>query len=294
VALHDETPADWLDMSAHFYITESDLGFTRAQISAPKLAELNPYVPVSVLTGELTKALVTGYTVIVLIDQPLHKITDIANYCHSAGIIVIVSDVRGVFGSIFCDFGASFVVSDTNGEQIANAMIAGVTKDFPALVTVLEETRHGLETGDKVVLSEIVGMEELNGKEFLITVKDPFSFEIPVDTTGCVAYERGGYMKEVKQPVTLSFEPWAVAVKQPGEFICDFGKLHRAGALHIGFRALQMYQEREGSLPEPGNISHSDLVYKMAADINSEAAAESGSFHLSVEELKEHETLIKR
>ena len=37
-------------------------------------------------------------------------------------------------------------------------------RDSPALVSVLEETRHNLETGDKVILSEIEGMEELNGK----------------------------------------------------------------------------------------------------------------------------------
>ena len=71
VSLHDDTPADWGDMSAQFYVTEADLGFTRAQISAPKLAELNPYVPVAVVTGELTPASVDGFTVVVLVDQVL-------------------------------------------------------------------------------------------------------------------------------------------------------------------------------------------------------------------------------
>jgi Ubiquitin-activating enzyme E1 FCCH domain len=37
-------------------------------------------------------------------------------------------------------------------------------RDSAALVTVLEETRHGLQTGDKVILTEIVGMPQLNGK----------------------------------------------------------------------------------------------------------------------------------
>ena len=37
-------------------------------------------------------------------------------------------------------------------------------RDSPALVTVLEETRHGLETGDTVLLSDITGMPGLNGK----------------------------------------------------------------------------------------------------------------------------------
>ena len=128
VSLLDNTPADWVDMSAQFYVTESELGFTRAQISAPKLAELNPYVPVSLLTGELVSSKVAGFTVVVLIDQGVKKIKEIADYCHENGIIVIVSDVRGVFGRIFCDFGRGFVVSDTNGEQIATAIVAGITR----------------------------------------------------------------------------------------------------------------------------------------------------------------------
>ena len=128
VALLDDTPANWVDMSAQFYVTESDLGFTRAQISAPKLAELNPYVPVNVLTGMLTPSMVVGFTVVVVIDQQISKITEIADYCHENQIIVIVSDVRGVFGSIFCDFGRNFVVSDSNGEQLATAMIAGISR----------------------------------------------------------------------------------------------------------------------------------------------------------------------
>ena len=69
VTLLDDTPSDWVDMGSQFYISESDLGFTRAAISAPKLAELNPYVPVSLLTGTLTVERVMGYTVVVLIDQ---------------------------------------------------------------------------------------------------------------------------------------------------------------------------------------------------------------------------------
>ena len=128
VTLLDDTPADWVDMSAQFYVTESDLGFSRAQISAPKLAELNPYVPVTVLTGALTTSMLAGFTVVVLIDQKVSKITEIADYCHEKGIIVIVSDVRGVFGTIFCDFGMDFVVSDSTGEQVLTAMIAGISR----------------------------------------------------------------------------------------------------------------------------------------------------------------------
>ena len=98
-------------------------------------------------------------------------------------IAVLVSDVRGVFARIFCDFGVNFAVHDINGEPDVTSMIAGITKDSPALVTVLEETRHGLQTGDRVSLTDISGMENLNGQEYTVTVKDANGCETPVSVT---------------------------------------------------------------------------------------------------------------
>jgi ubiquitin-activating enzyme E1 len=181
--------------------------------------------------------LVGNYNVVVLIDQPLTKSSLIADYCHTKGIAVLVADTKGVFGSIFCDFGENFIVHDKDGEQFASSMIAGISRDSRALVTVLEETRHNLETGDKVILSEISGMEELNGREFTVTVKDLFSFEIDVDTSHYKnGYERGGYVNQIKQPVTMSFSTFSKSIETPGEFICDFNKMDRAPVLHLAFR----------------------------------------------------------
>ena len=127
VTLHDDTLASMNDLASQFYISENDLGLPRAQISAPRLAELNPYVPVSVLTGDIQLETLKNYTVIVLIEIPLSEQLLIAEFCHEEGIAVITSDVRGVFSTIFCDFGESFVVSDVDGEPAASSMIATIT-----------------------------------------------------------------------------------------------------------------------------------------------------------------------
>ena len=127
VTLHDDTLASMNDLASQFYISENDLGLPRAKISAPRLAELNPYVPVSVLTGDIQLETLKNYTVIVLIEIPLSEQLLIAEFCHAEGIAVITSDVRGVFSTIFCDFGESFVVSDVDGEPVASSMIATIT-----------------------------------------------------------------------------------------------------------------------------------------------------------------------
>lgn len=54
-------------------------------------------------------------------------------------------------------------MSDTNGENPLSVMIASISKDKEGVVTCLDETRHGMESGDFVTFSEVHGMVELNG-----------------------------------------------------------------------------------------------------------------------------------
>lgn len=51
---------------------------------------------------------------------------------------------------------------DTNGEQPVSNMIASITKDKVGVVTCLDESRHGMMSGDFVKFKEIKGMTELN------------------------------------------------------------------------------------------------------------------------------------
>ena len=44
----------------------------------------------------------------------------------------------------------------------------------PALVTVLDDARHGLDSGAVVQFDGLDGMEELNGRQFTITFKDAY------------------------------------------------------------------------------------------------------------------------
>ena len=65
-----------------------------------------------------------------------------------------------------------------DGEPGVSCLIASITESNPALVTVVDEQRHGLEAGDKVALTSMVGMGELEGREVTVTaVKSPHSYE---------------------------------------------------------------------------------------------------------------------
>uniref|UniRef100_A0AAQ5ZG46 E1 ubiquitin-activating enzyme n=1 Tax=Amphiprion ocellaris TaxID=80972 RepID=A0AAQ5ZG46_AMPOC len=161
VTVHDQGVAEWRDLSSQFYLREEDLGKNRAEVSQPRLAELNNYVPVTAYTGALNEDYLTKFQVVVLTNSTLDEQQQVGELCHGKGIKLIIADTRGLFGQLFCDFGEEMIVYDTNGEQPLSAMISMITKQ--GVVTCLDEARHGFESGDYVTFTEIQGMTELNG-----------------------------------------------------------------------------------------------------------------------------------
>lgn len=159
----------------------------------------------------------TAAQVVVLTDAGLARQLEIDDFTHANGIQFISADVRGLFGSVFCDFGPRFPVIDTNGEQSLTGMITSVDRDVEGLVTTLDETRHGLEDGDHITFSEIEGMTELNGCEpRKITVTGPYTFKIG-DTSSFSQYQRGGLYKQVKVPKLIDFVRPAETSSQSAE-----------------------------------------------------------------------------
>lgn len=52
-------------------------------------------------------------------------------------------------------------------------MIASISKEKEGVVTCLDETRHGMESGDFVTFSEVQGMVEMNSSP-------PMEIKVPI------------------------------------------------------------------------------------------------------------------
>lgn len=65
---------------------------------------------------------------VVLADQPLEFQLKLNAICHTNNVAFIAVETRGVFSSLFCDFGSGFEVIDTNGEAPLSAIISGITQ----------------------------------------------------------------------------------------------------------------------------------------------------------------------
>ena len=127
--------------------------------------------------------------------------------CRSSGTRFIMTDTFGLFGSIFCDFGDEFEVSDVNGEDPMTSLLSSVSAEEVGLVTVYDEGRHGLEDGDYVTFTEVGGMVELNGCEPVpIKVTGPYTVSAHTNSNAHVGRSAWGVRAErvgLQRPLQL-------------------------------------------------------------------------------------------
>lgn len=100
--------------------------------------------------------------VVVVTEAGWGQKLEVSEWCHERGVAFVGAEACGVFGSVFCDFGEAHAVLDPNGEPPFQQMIASVTRDKPGVVTILDDRRLQLETGDFVKFTEVRGMTQLN------------------------------------------------------------------------------------------------------------------------------------
>ncbi|KAH7105673.1 ubiquitin activating enzyme [Auriculariales sp. MPI-PUGE-AT-0066] len=241
VSIFDPDPVTIQDLSSQFFLRVEDVGQARADAAVPRLAELNTYVPVKNLGGtagqDIAPDQLKGFQVIVVTDRPLSKQLEINAWTRQNGVFFIAAETRGLFGSTFNDFGPNFQCIDPTGEQPLSGLVAAIEKDQEGLVTVLDETRHGLEDGDYVTFSEINGMTELNHTEpRKVTVKGPYTFTIG-DTSSFSDYVSGGTFTQVKMPKVIEF---------------------------VSFQALWAFFEQNRRLPRPRNAEDAAKVVALA------------------------------
>ncbi|KAL4893525.1 ubiquitin-activating enzyme E1 [Aspergillus ambiguus] len=271
LTLYDPAPVAISDLSSQFFLQPQDVGKPRAEVTAPRVAELNSYVPVTIHEGgNLVDDLeqLKRYQAVVLTLTPLKDQLAIADFCHKNGIYVTITDTFGLFGYLFNDFGKNFTVGDATGEEPVSGIVADIDDD--GLVSALDESRHGLEDGDFVTFSEVKGMDGLNdGAPRKVTVKGPYTFSIG-DVSGLGTYKSGGIFSQVKMPKFVDFQPLSEQIKKPELMVSDFAKFDRPQQLHIGVQALHKFAEaHDGQFPRPHNEADAGEVLKIATDLAS-------------------------
>ncbi|PKA56184.1 Ubiquitin-activating enzyme E1 1 [Apostasia shenzhenica] len=272
VTLHDEENVQRWDLSSNFLFSENDIGKNRALACMQKLQDLNNVVVISTITEKLSKEHLSNFQAVVFTDASLDKAIEYDEFCHSSKppIAFIKSEVRGLFGSVFCDFGPEFTVFDVDGKEPRTGIIASITNDNPAIVFCIDDERLEFQDGDFVIFSEIHGMKELNdGKPRKVRNVRPYSITLEEDTTNFGRYEKGGIITQVKQPKVLHFKPLKSALREPGDYLLsDFSKFDRPPLLHLAFQALDRFRSDFDRLPVAGSEEDAQRLIDIAASIN--------------------------
>ncbi|KAK1317591.1 Ubiquitin-activating enzyme E1 2 [Acorus calamus] len=272
VTLHDEGAIELWDLSGNFFFSEEDVGKNRALACVQKLQELNNAVLISAITTKLSKEQLSNYQAVVFTDLTLEEAIEYNDYCHNhqPPISFIKSEVRGLFGNVFCDFGPEFTVVDVDGEEPHTGIIASISNDNTALISCVDDERLEFQDGDLVVFSEVEGMTELNdGKPRKVKNARPYSFFLEEDTSNFGLYKRGGIVTQVKQPKILNFKTLREALSDPGDFLLsDFSKFDRPPFLHLAFQALDKFRCEVGRFPVAGSEEDARKLIALANNIN--------------------------
>ena len=229
VTIQDTVITSFSDLSSQFYLTEENIGQNRALACIDKLASLNEYVSVNVTTEPLTDELITQFNCLVITEpHPQAELFHIADFCHQNKIKFIMTQISGLFGYVFTDFGSEFISSDALGIEPSRFRLGMVTRAERGFVTIAEGEKMNIQDGDIVRFEEVEGMTELNNGEYtVLSKKDSRSFYIG-DTRKFGEYQqthRSGYGIQVIKPTKFTFKSLSDALKDPEKIqIFDFSE----------------------------------------------------------------------
>ena len=95
----------------------------------------------------------------------------------------------GKYGAMYSNDGVTWNYDEVATKSYTVGVITGITAANPGVVT---DVAHGLTTGDRIKLTSILGMVELNQQTATVTVLTADTFSIGIDTTAYTAYASGG------------------------------------------------------------------------------------------------------
>lgn len=164
--------------------------------------------PGSVITGAREVAANVGSERRLMVDAPNHGLT--------AGDDVKIFDVVGAgdingWRSVYDTLKSTFKIRNldasgysdyvSGGKVIRIAKITGITQANPAVVTA---PHHRSAQGDRVVLTAVAGMVEVNEISFEVGNKTADTFELKgIDSTGYTAYSGGGAVECLGEDFSL-------------------------------------------------------------------------------------------
>ncbi|KAH6557154.1 hypothetical protein KP509_1Z131100 [Ceratopteris richardii] len=264
VGLMDNENVCLADLGSNFCLRESDVGFNRAATVAGALHELRPSGDVHVVTEPSIEAVLSHYDVVAATVGTLPDLNRLNLLCRAARIPFIAARSIGLFSFVFADLGETYVFKDENIEQSFLLLVANITQDDPATVTIVEDQRLDLRNGDEVTFSGIKGMEGMDqAMTYTVTVTGTHTFSIPIDTRGFGRYISGGYIRKVTPVRSFNYLPLETSLSQPLFSAMDNPELSKQPHLHVALQAVdECIRVGRGNAMGSGALSLEEAEYE--------------------------------
>jgi len=160
-----------------------------------------------------------------------------------------MSDVYGLFGWSFTDFGNQFDCIDVDGEEYIENFIGSIVRlnDDEILIETQNDKLHRLDNGDFVKFTELVGIDDLNEKVFQVKIINSKKFSINFNSSENLSNVRGGLFKQVKVKKTITFKSLKDELATPSLTITDLSenKYYNSYYIHVFFVALNLFYEND-------------------------------------------------
>ena len=278
VQLYDPELVTINDLGANFYLNEEDVGKKRRdEASISQLAELNPYVHVSLMKGTILEN-ITKFNVIVITEiMKKETLIEIDDICRKNKIAFIYSAILGLSGFVFDDFGLEHTILDDNGEDCKTYLVKIISNDgYVTIDDTIGGEKFSLGDGDYVKFREVGGMTQLNdGKPREIKAISLYSFKIVgEDLSKYPEHTTGGIIEQVKVPKKKNYKSLKERFEKfydntPIDPI-DLSKFGRNELLYISFLSLHEYYSKNNALPEFNNKTQADEIVKRAKELYDE------------------------
>ena len=253
---------------------------TRLDATVAYLARLNPHVAVRASPAGLAladaddaalAAALADETCVVLVNALWPVAARVDAFCRARGIAFVWTALYGVCGSVFVDCGDRFVSRDADGEPCREVPLQERRGARPVVCRCFPGERHGLATGDLVVLEPFERTPASSGTAAAdaadvgtggaacrVTVRDPFTFEVDADGPAAPVVP-GGTARQVKEAVAMRFAPFAESAAHPVFAAADCAPGHDPALVHDALRALQDFAAAHGgALPRPWHAADAD------------------------------------
>jgi molybdopterin/thiamine biosynthesis adenylyltransferase len=277
LTLFDNEKTRVQDLGGQFFLTELDVGHSRAARSLEKIQQLNLYVTVDAISQQIPNisSLINRgdefdlkcYQVVVMTQGNIEEAIFINQYCRENNIHFIMAQVHGLFSRFFNDFGNEFEVLDKDGEPPVEVMIKNISplnaSDNEAMVEFLEGTKHDFQIGDIVEFKEVEqegDKKSLNGACFEVKNVWMNKVSININFNDYACYKRNGLCIQVKQKISVKFLPIRnfsgaqnIDISNNNMNAFDLGPDN--DIIHYCFSALDEYLLRYKSLPGCWDLS---------------------------------------